>query len=411
MNIKSHAQLQSSKTPAHASGVGEVPGVTCCCVNLEHPEFLQRCLTIGMDNSALQLQGELSASAIGTCNIPRPILTHLNGDTSWLLQLPWKDAPSGRSRFNILIDPWFNGIQIDIAWWFSRQWHVTEPAVQSIAELNERLKGTESLPQGLSPGSRDEGSASTQQNTNPYIDAVLISHEFTDHCNKGTLLEIDPATPILANGTAAVTIRSWSHFISVQDIPALSMAAPMWRTFTADALPSWLGVFRISQSLDISNTHAAVVVCFNLEQDGFFGSVTSEDRPAEAVIYTPHGLLPENIKLLSSALPPIRPLVLMHGLREVFIGWFGRVNLGAVNGLECCENSKARYWVPTHDEVKLGKGLIKYLLRYNSLTVEEAIKRLKETKVKQRAHAVEETKCTENFQFVELNSGDSLLLL
>ncbi len=42
MNIKSHAQFQPSKTPAHASGVGEVPGVTCCCVNLEHPDFLQK---------------------------------------------------------------------------------------------------------------------------------------------------------------------------------------------------------------------------------------------------------------------------------------------------------------------------------------------------------------------------------
>lgn len=374
---------------------------------MEYLHTLESCEG-GMDNSALQLQGEFAASVIGTCNIPRPVLTHLNGDTSWLLQLPWKDAPSGRTLFNILIDPWFKGIQVDIAWWFSRQWHVTEPAVQSIAELNERLKDRESLAQGRYPGVKDDGPAFTQQNRNPYIDAIIISHEFTDHCNKDTLLEIDPATPVLANGTAADKIRSWSHFIFVHAIPDLSMAAPMWRTFTVDVLPSWLGVFRIRQSRDISNTHAAVVVCFNLEQDGLFGSASLKDRPSEAVVYTPHGLPPENIKLLSRAFPPVRPLVLIHGLQEVLIGWFGRINLGAVNGLECCENSKARYWVPTHDEVKFGKGLIRYLLRYNALTVEEAFERLTETKIKHRAQAVE---CTDNFQFVELNSGDSLLLI
>lgn len=189
------------------------------------------------------------------------------------------------------------------------------------------------------------------------------------------------------------------------------MAAPMWKAFTADALPSWLGGFRISQSWDISKTHAAVVVCFNLEQDGLIGSATLEDGSAEAVIYTPHGLQPENIKILSRASPPIRPLALIHGLQEVSIGWFGRINFGAVNGLECCENSRARYWVATHDEIKFGNGLIKFLLRYNALTVEEAIKKRKETKVKQHAHAVDDTKCTKDFQFIGLNSGDSLLLV
>jgi len=364
-----------------------------------------------MDEPALQLQRELSASVIGTCDIPRPILTRLNGDTSWLLQLPWKDAPFGRSRFNVLMDPWFRGIQIDIAWWFSRQWHVTKPAVQSIAELNERLKDIESLAQGLSPRSRHEGQTGPQRNRNPYIDVVIISHEFTDHCNKGTLLEIDPVTPVVATKTAANTIRSWSHFVSVHDIPTLSTHAPVWRTFTADSLPSWLGVFRISQSLDISNTHTAIVICFNLEQVGSFGSTTSEDNQAEAVIYTPHGLLPENVEILSSAFPPIQPLVLIHGLHEVFIGRFGRINLGAVNGLKCFETSKARYWVPTHDEIKLGKGLIKYLLRYNALTVEEAIMRLKRTKAEQRPHAVDETDWTANFHFVGLNSGEGILLI
>ena len=363
-----------------------------------------------MDESALQLQQGLSASVEEALDAQRPVLTHLNGDTSWLLQLPWKDAPLGRSRFNILVDPWFKGVQVDVAKWFSRQWHVVKPSVQSIAELNHCLEDIESLAQRLSSQPREERLVGMQGNKNPYINAVIVSHEFTDHCNKGTLLELDPDTPVFAKKAAADVIRSWCHFTVVKDIPHFSRTAPDWRTFAMNPLPSWLGIVRIVQSLDISNTHAAVIICFNLERGGSPGSEHLEDEPAEAVIYTPHGLPPENVEILSRALPPIRPLVLIHGLHEVFIGWFGQINLGAVNGLECREKCAAKYWVPTHDEVKFGKGLIGYLLRYNALTLEEATLKLEEKRKEQHSIDTNEAKKTEDFQFIELNSGESLLL-
>lgn len=56
-----------------------------------------------------QLQGELDESiARGFAN-RRPILTHLNADTTWLLSLPYPEGseqPAKRQRFNVLIDPW-----------------------------------------------------------------------------------------------------------------------------------------------------------------------------------------------------------------------------------------------------------------------------------------------------------------
>jgi hypothetical protein len=60
-------------------------------------------------NASLQLQGELEDSIATGFSSRRPILTHLNADTTWLLSLPYPEGsqrPKNRQRFNILIDPW-----------------------------------------------------------------------------------------------------------------------------------------------------------------------------------------------------------------------------------------------------------------------------------------------------------------
>ena len=64
---------------------------------------------VDMDDPSRQLQDNLGDAVKAALLSRRPILTHLNADTSWLLQLPYPtDAvkPAGRTRYNILIDPW-----------------------------------------------------------------------------------------------------------------------------------------------------------------------------------------------------------------------------------------------------------------------------------------------------------------
>ena len=64
---------------------------------------------VEMDDPSRQLQDNLDDAIRASFLSQRPILTHLNADTSWLLQLPYPtDAvrPAGRNRYNILIDPW-----------------------------------------------------------------------------------------------------------------------------------------------------------------------------------------------------------------------------------------------------------------------------------------------------------------
>lgn len=356
-------------------------------------------------SSPSTLELDFRDSLEGISSSQRPILTHLNADTSWILQLPWKDAPVGRSRFNVLIDPWVDGAQVDFAAWFSRQWHAIKSSVQSIAELNERLSYVERYdPQFSTLHSRDK-----LDGHKTYIDAVVISHKFTDHCNKQTLLELDVDTVIFAHEAAAITIRSWDHFAVVKDLPLSSSNSLKWTQFSTHPLPDWLAIFRIVPRLDLTSTHSAVVLCFNLEPGEPGGPQCSENAQSEAVVYTPHGLPPKKLQILSQASPPIKPLLLIHGMHEVSIGWFGQINLGALNGLRCWQTCGAKYWVPTHDEIKIGKGLIGWLLRRNILTLQEALTKQKEKEANRAGGDLLPAEISA-LRFHELGSGRSLIL-
>lgn len=157
-----------------------------------------------MDEPSSQLHGEIRDSVVRALATRRPILHHLNADTSWLLQIP-RPANAvkhgARIYFNILIDPWFVGGQSDVAKWFSQQWHATESAVKSISEVEELARQVEILAGGLRPGRssrRRKGEEAADAPEPTYVDCVAISHEFTDHCHKETLLEIHGDVPVFA---------------------------------------------------------------------------------------------------------------------------------------------------------------------------------------------------------------------
>jgi Beta-lactamase superfamily domain len=98
------------------------------------------------------------------------LLTRLNADSSWLIQY---------EGLNGLIDPWLIGAQTDGASWFSKQEHI------------EECMPVENLPK---------------------IDFILISHQFTDHCHRETLMKFDVQTPVFAVKSAAELMRKWNHF-------------------------------------------------------------------------------------------------------------------------------------------------------------------------------------------------------
>ncbi len=299
------------------------------------------------------------------------------------------------------------GPQSDVAKIFSTQWHAIKSSVQNMAELEAQLKDIEELAQSMPLESRN----SKRENSDQYlrqsfIDAVVISHEFTDHCNKHTLLELDPDTPIFATKLAFDLIRSWEYFSQVQETPTFSAEDSDWRNTSLQPLPKWLGISRVVTASDALYYHSAILLTFDLDYD-MVDVPSEESRPAEAVIYSPHGIQAQGLSHLSCAVPSVKTLALLHGLHDIKIS-LKQLNLGAHNGLKAQKICKAKYWVSTHDEVKKEAGFITAFLHRKALTLEAAFN--EEMKAKGKVADDSELAQMREVTFADLASGESLLL-
>ncbi|KAF2140085.1 uncharacterized protein K452DRAFT_360271 [Aplosporella prunicola CBS 121167] len=337
-----------------------------------------------MDLPSAQLQQELRDAITRELQTRRPLLHHLNADSSWLLQIPRPLAATkrgGRVYYNILLDPWLAGGQSDIASWFSQQWHATESATPSVAAVEELARETE---KGREPNGPDTGSE-----IQTFVDAVVVSHEFTDHCHRETLTTVDPDVPVFATQKAADLIRSWNHFRQVSLIPPFTKEDADWRSAALPPLPEWLSISRLQEPGDALYYHSAVMIAFNTAlpqptQDhasssartmpnGWSAPIDGADA-AECVIYTPHGIRAEAVEPVAEASPSLSTLAFLHGLHDITLGKAQQLNLGGKNGLQCQRILRAKYWVGTHDEVKKGYGLVSWFLKRKIISVEHAIK-------------------------------------
>lgn len=228
-----------------------------------------------------------------------------------------------------------------------------------------------------------------------YIDAVVISHEFTDHCHRETLLEVHPDVPVFASTKAAGLVQSWSHFNTVVDMSLFGQETD-WRTTSTAPLPPWIGISRLVTKSDALYYHSAVIIC-----------LAGENTSAEAVIYTPHGVEAHSLSLLSSAQPPVRTLAFMHGLHDVSLKFTKQLNLGAYNALQAQRIINSKYWVGTHDEVKKGGGIVAAFIRRKAHTVVDALS--SETALS-HDELQDVDRLKRNAAFVDLDNGQSLVL-
>ncbi|OAG21498.1 hypothetical protein CC77DRAFT_1039752 [Alternaria alternata] len=374
-----------------------------------------------MDAPSSQLHLEVRDSVVRALATRRPILHHLNADTSWLLQIPRPaNAVKHGSRiyYNVLIDPWFVGGQSDVAKWFSQQFHATESAVKSVAEVEELARQVEILAGGLRMGRKGRKRNIEEVEEESYVDCVAVSHEFTDHCHKETLLEVHRDVPVLATEQAANLISSWNHFRTVITTPTFTDNAD-WHDYSLSPLPSWLSISRLTASGDSLYYHSALLITFathpflstatpkkrlsslSINGDGaedFSSNINGEE--AECVIYTPHGIPHGALSPIAKADPPLHTLAFLHGLHDVSISSAQQLNLGAKNGVLAQRILRAKYWVATHDEVKKGGGFISWFLRRKVWTVEDALK---------EARADDEGEFTD-VRFQDMRNGESRVL-
>ena len=399
---------------------------------------------MALDEPSAQLYLDVRECIQSALATRRPIIHHLNGDTSWFLQIPRPESAvqhGARFYYNILIDPWLAGGQSDVASWFSQQFHTTKSAVQSIAELEELVREIEILASGLRLGFERKSNgavAESEGGTESFIDAVAVSHEFTDHCHKETLLEVHPDVPVFAIKEAAKLIISWKRFRTVVTVEGFGANGTTdWRSTSISPLPDWIGISRLLQTDDVLNYHAALMITFNNKGSSATSKLAAkankspngkrkrrhssinpmeDEEAAEAIVYTPHGMHSGDLTLIPKASPPIHTLAFFHGLHNVRVGTAsGRTalqsNLGAHNGLKAQRILHAKYWIGTHDEIKTGGGLVAWFLQRDVISLKEAIEQ--ERKAKEDGDGVADEATVDAFKktnWLELRNGESRVL-
>lgn len=217
------------------------------------------------------------------------------------------------------------------------------------------------------------------------IDAIVCSHEFTDHMHEATLKSANPTIPNFApRGKAYDMLMSWNHFQTVTPIVQTpgSEVEPDWRNWQkvleeVEGLEwtKWLKITRLmAPGKSMIGFHEGVLFTYpamppapptfanfplpnssheTLEPD-------LETGMGEAIIYSPHGLSASAVEPLAEN-KNIRTLCLLHGDHDIRLAG-AQLSLGEKNGREVVKRTRSKYWVATHDEVKHGNGLVSWFL-------------------------------------------------
>jgi L-ascorbate metabolism protein UlaG (beta-lactamase superfamily) len=203
----------------------------------------------------------------------------LNDDSSWIWTLNGK---------RYLVDPWFTPSQVDFHPLFSEQFHVTKQP-----ELGDLGK----------------------------IDFIFVSHPFTDHCNKETLLQLDANIPVIADRAVQKKIAKWGHFNTI--IPLAEAEVQ---------------IEKIGSGSFLDPVHNSFV--FHTE--------------AGKLLYAPHGTR-------VNSLPKVDVVITTTTFYKLPFWIGGTINLGFANAKRVKELTSASIVISTHDEQKIGKGLVEKL--------------------------------------------------
>lgn len=205
-------------------------------------------------------------------------ITKLTDDSSWCIET---------HDFTLVIDPWFTTEQADFHPWFSLQ------------------KRTKSYGPFTFPAHKEP--------------ILFISHPFSDHCHKETLLTFPKNTRIFAERRALKKIRAWHYFD---------------RLASLDQAP--FGLEQLTQTSLFNQTHHAF-------------SLQIEDKQ---MLYAPHGVKS------NSKLPKVDLLITTITTYKLPLLLGGTVNLGLCAAEKIRTQTEAKTVLTTHDQQKESRGLV-----------------------------------------------------
>ncbi|MCH2044706.1 MAG: MBL fold metallo-hydrolase [Saprospiraceae bacterium] len=204
-----------------------------------------------------------------------------------------------------LLDPWLLASEIAGFSWFSEQWHKTKPL-----PLNQ---------------------------VGDY-QAIVISQPFADHCHIETLQNLKPAaiyaSPKILKGLRPKLIK-YKDFVP---LPRLK-----------DQTVTQLHDIQIIRLLDKNPTVLFQGLVFKKKE--------------ELIVYFPHGFTPTKPQLEFLKKYTVKLLITSFSRFKLpfFLG--GAVNKGKANAMELIEELQPLFIVPTHDEDKHAKGLVKKIAK------------------------------------------------
>ncbi|KAF7982636.1 hypothetical protein HWV62_27067 [Athelia sp. TMB] len=252
------------------------------------------------------------------------------------------------------------------------------------------------------------------------VDAILVCHDFSDHCHEATLRGAKNQATIFAQGKARKNIRGWGWFDCVGEIPitrngvgkSLRELAVNAGMKDPEEMPENISVAYVptNNQWDMAGTrlHGATIISFSLSfcsSDSQSFGVAFEyelESHSYAIVYAPHGIPASSLAPWRTAHPDVQVLALIHGFDEIDNPWWlaGTINLGRRSALPLCALLSPKVWVATHDEDKEAQGLVARVIKRKRWTVRE----LRET----LAH--EEKGAGRGVEVRVLESGEMMLL-
>lgn len=256
-------------------------------------------------------------------------LARVNGDTSFIITINNK---------RLLVDPWIYGKEIDGCSCFNSA-ELVEPTI-SIDNIG-------------------------------HVDAIIISHEFSDHLHEETLLSIDDKIPILATKNAIQRLKK-NRLLSkrkISEIPSSNKCVQLM--LFDDSIK--IGLISASGLFDF--VHNALLIFPNDNTNGINETdilITEKDSDSNiksnikggGICYCPHGFVLNENNVIAKEINNKIDLLIVS-MTEYYLPFFvgGTVNLGLSAAAALTNVLKPRYVVDCHSEKKKSNGLIPFLAK------------------------------------------------
>lgn len=209
------------------------------------------------------------------------------------------------------------------------------------------------------------------------LSAILLSHEFTDHCHQETLKTVPSRDiPVFAHPAAKKRLDGWKIF----DNPAVPFRIYNAKKKIESPLPDSLAVLLAENEPDSGSSDANAGRRINLNLNnvkvlyiptddwldpagnklhGLTLLVFTVDGPESgrqtssySIMYSPHGVPPSALAPITSALNALEHhhcLALIHNFDFIRLPLLGKVNLGKDNGAGIVGTMNPKYWIRTRE--------------------------------------------------------------